>query len=240
MSDQTPPADAPGSGGYPSPPSPPVPPVAPPVPPDPNPQYATPPYSYPSAQQYPGAPQYPSGQQNPGAQAHPSAPAYPSAPVGYYPGSYPQGYAAGPSPTTAPAKQPGGLGLTALLLALAAAVIAPIMGAVAAFQVGNGSWSWSRMETMPSSAWADLSFLSPVREWVLLGEIAFWAGTALGIWAIVQGIVAIVKRRGRGTGIAAVAVAVVALFIFLTVVYAAGIAGIATGPSMTSGVGIGA
>ena len=234
MSDQTPPTDAPTAGGYPPPPSPPVPPVAPPVSSDPNPQHATPPYPYPSAAQYPGAQQYPSAPQYPGA------PAYPSAPAGYYPGTYPQGYAAGPSPAAAPAKQPGGLGLTALLLALAAAVVAPIVGAVAAFQVGNGSWSWSRMETMPSSAWADLSFLSPVREWVLLGEIAFWAGTALGIWAIVQGIVAIVKRRGRGTGIAAVAVAVIALFIFLTVVYGAGIAGIATGPSMTSGSGIGA
>jgi hypothetical protein len=75
-----------------------------------------------------------------------------------------------------------------------------------------------------------------VREWVLLGEIAFWAGTVLGIWAIVQGIVAIAKRRGLGTGIAAVVVAVVGFFIFVTTVYGAGLAGIATGAS--AGIGV--
>ena len=88
------------------------------------------------------------------------------------------------------------------------------------------------METMDENSFADLSFLSPVREWVLLGEIAFWGGTVLGIWAIVQGIVAVAKRRGLGTGIAAIVVAVVAIFIFGTVVYAAGIAGVATGASL--------
>ncbi|WP_396641747.1 hypothetical protein [Microbacterium sp.] len=222
MSDQTPPTDAPSSGGFPPPPSappteaagpvaPPVtPPVAPPVPPYPNPPYA--------GGQYPG----------------PQHPAAPGPYAGYQPaGSYP----AGGAPAAAPvAKKPGGLGLVALLIALGAAAVAPIIGAVAAFQVGNGSWSWSSLETMPSSAWENLSFLSPVREWVLLGEIAFWAGTVLGIWAIVQGIVAIAKRRGLGTGIAAVVVAVVGFFIFVTTVYGAGLAGIATGAS--AGIGV--
>jgi hypothetical protein len=176
----------------------------------PNPPYPTPPYANP---QYPGAP-------------GPSA--------GYDPGAYsPANYPAGFSPSGAPApKKPGGLGLVALLLSLVAAVVAPIVGAVAAFQVGAGTWSWSRYETMPSNAWPDLSFLSPVREWVLLGEIAFWAGTVLGIWAIVQGIVAIAKRRGIGTGIAAIVVAVLAVFIFGAVVYGAAIAGVVTGTDL--------
>lgn len=195
MSDQTPP-----------PPVPPLPPVSPPAPP-----YVGPPYA---GQPYPQNPQ------------HPSAPygnAYPTAPGGYT-GYPPAGYYADTAQVTPTAKKPGGLGLVALLLALAAAVVAPLVGAVAAFQVGAGA----QLDASSASAWADLSFLSPVREWVLLGEVAFWVGTVLGVWAIVQGIVAIVKRRGLGTGIAAIAVAVLGLFIFGSVVYGAGIAGIVT------------
>lgn len=226
MSDQTPPTDAPSARDYPLPPT--VPPAAPPIE-QPAASPVTPPVALPIA---PPAPPYPNppsaGGSYPGPQ-HPSLPGlnagYP--PAGMYPGSYP---AAG-APAAAPAaKKPGGLGLVALLLALGAAVVAPIVGAVAAFQVGTGTAS--RFESMPSTAWPDLSFLFPVREWVLLGEIAFWAGTVLGIWAIVQGIVAIAKRRGLGTGIAAIVVAVVAIFIFGTVVYAAGLAGVATGATI--------
>lgn len=191
----------------PPPPVPPLPPVGPPAPP-----YAGPPYvGQPYAQQpYAQGPQHPST---------PYGSPYPTAPAGYY---------ADNAQVMPAEKKPGGLGLVALLLALAAAVVAPLVGAVAAFQVGAGSWSWSSYEPEPAAGWSDLSFLSPVREWVLLGEIAFWAGTVLGVWAVVQGIVAIVKRRGLGTGIAAIVVAVCGLFIFGAVVYGAGIAGIVT------------
>ncbi|MDO8384639.1 MAG: hypothetical protein Q7T17_16895 [Microbacterium sp.] len=227
MSDQTPPTDAPPAGDYPSPPT--TPPAAPPFA-QPGAAPVTPPVASPVAPPYPNPPY--AGGPYPGPQ-HPSLPdanaGYP--PAGMYPGTYPAAGAPAAGPT---AKKPGGLGLVALLLALGAAVVTPIIGAVAAFQVGTGISS--RFETMPSTAWEDLSFLSPVREWVLLGEIAFWAGTVLGIWAIVQGIVAIAKRRGLGTGIAAVVVAAVGLFIFGTVVYGAGLAGIATG---ATGAGIG-
>lgn len=198
MSDQTPP-----------PPVPPLPPMAPPTPP-----YTGQPYT---GQPYTGQPYAPSP-------PHPSAPSgapYPNAPAGYT-GYPPAGHDAGTAQVMPAAKKPGGLGLVALLLALAAAVVAPLVGAVAAFQVGAGA----QLDATSASAWADLSFLSPVREWVLLGEIAFWAGTVLGIWAIVQGIVAIVKRRGLGTGIAAIVVAVFAVVIFGTVVYGAAIAGV--------------
>ena len=47
-----------------------------------------------------------------------------------------------------------------------------------------------------------LALLSPVRDLVLWAEIGFWAGTVLGIWALIQGIVAIATRRGQaGTGV---------------------------------------
>ena len=241
MSDQPPPTGAPSAGDHPTMPTTPptsetTPPVTAPAPPYPTPPYAGGPYP---GSQHPAAP-YPNPQYS-GAQ-YPNPP-YPGAQApsnGYYTGTYaPAGYAGGysPSPASAP-KKPGGLGLVALLLSLAAAVVAPIVGAIAAFQIGSGTWSWSSLETMDENSFADLSFLSPVREWVLLGEIAFWGGTVLGIWAIVQGIVAIAKRRGLGTGIAAIVVAVLAIFIFGTVVYAAALAGIGTG--MGTGTGLGA
>jgi hypothetical protein len=79
----------------------------------------------------------------------------------------------------------------------------------------------------------DWSILTPVRDWVLMGEIAFWAGTAIGIWALVQGIVAIATRRGRGAGIAAVVIAAVGPLIFGAVVQGFLTAGFAAG----SGIG---
>ncbi len=65
------------------------------------------------------------------------------------------------------------------------------------------------------------------RDWVLLAESAFWVGTALGVWALAQGIIAMVKGRGRGLAIAAVAIAVIgpiAFFVVLQVFLAAGYA----------------
>ena len=78
----------------------------------------------------------------------------------------------------------------------------------------------------------DWSILTPVRDWVLLGEIAFWAGTVLGTWALVQGIVAIVKDRGRGWGIAAVVLAVIGPIAFAVGVQALLAAGFASGASV--------
>ena len=56
-----------------------------------------------------------------------------------------------------------------------------------------------------------------MRDQVLWAEVSFWAGTALGVFALVAGIIAIVKRRGRGPGIAAVIVAVIAPGIYFGV-----------------------
>lgn len=97
------------------------------------------------------------------------------------------------------------LGLVALLLALTAAVVASFVAAIAGYAIGLGT----AQEFVSSPPGPDLDWrvLAPVRAWVLAGEIAFWIGTALGVWALVQGIVAITKARGRGAGIAAVVLA---------------------------------
>ena len=62
---------------------------------------------------------------------------------------------------------------------------------------------------------------------VLIAEIAVWAGSALGIWALVQGVIAVVRRRGRGAGIAAIAISVLAPGIALASAFLGAVMGIA-------------
>ena len=51
---------------------------------------------------------------------------------------------------------------------------------------------------------------------------AIWAAFAL--WAVVQGIVAIIQRRGRAWGIAAVLLAPLSYFFVMQMAYTAGVA----------------
>lgn len=172
-------------------------------------------------------------------QTDPAAPAYP-APAAYpTPAAYPAPtpfaapYAAPASATfgeAAPAPRGAGLGVIALIVGIVAVVVTPIVAAIASYSIGLGVGR--EVALRPSSASFDLSLLSPVRDSVLLGEIAFWTGTVLGIWALVQGIVAIVKRRGRGAGIAAVVVAVLGPIAFGIAVNVFVFAGIAAGSSI--------
>ncbi|MBT2497294.1 hypothetical protein J7E45_16920 [Microbacterium sp. ISL-59] len=179
--------------------APPAPPVAPPAPP------VAPPYAT-----TPNAP----------------AAAYPAAPPGAY--QVPVGGYASPAGTyTAPdtTVRPSGLfGTIALVLSLLAAVVAPIIAGIAAFEIGR-----VLPQGVTTSTAEDLSVLSPARDQVLWAELSFWIGTILGITAIVLGIIAIAKRRGRGTGIAAIVVAVLGAVIFFIVLVGALAAGSATG-----------
>lgn len=126
----------------------------------------------------------------------------------------------------APAEEPKGrgLGLFALLLSLVAFVVTPIVAGVAAFAVGVAVGAQADFAEVGQ----DLSIFSPARDAVLWIEISFWAGTVLGIWAIAQGIVAVVKRRGRGPGVAAIVIGVLAVVTFALVVFTAFVAGAAT------------
>jgi len=128
--------------------------------------------------------------------------------------------------TVVPVRSPGP-GRVALLLSLLATAGAGLVAAIASFNIGLGAGR--EVASGPFDAGFDWSFLTPVREWVLMGEIAFWAGTVLGIWALVQGIVAIATRRGRGAGIAAVVIAAVGPFVFAAVVQGFLTAGLAAG-----------
>ncbi|WP_200947527.1 hypothetical protein [Microbacterium sp. Root166] len=195
--------------------------------PVPQPGYAAPTgYGYPAS---PGpAPQ--SGHAVPTGYPAPAVnPIYPPGTVAAYPaGVQPATGAPSYAPLFVAAPPAGGraLGVVALILALLAVVGAAIAAAVAGFNAGLGTGD--RMAMMPLEADFDLSYLSPVRGWVLLGEIAFWIGTVLGVWAIVQGIIAAVKRRGRGAGIAAIVVAAVGPIVFSVVLWSFLTAGIAS------------
>ncbi|MDX2375831.1 hypothetical protein M4I32_03345 [Microbacterium sp. LRZ72] len=179
--------------------------LPPPVPPAPAPR----PEGTPPRPPLPGAPT--SGDAAPAAR--PSAP-----PAG----------AAGP-PSGRPKR---GLGVTALVVALVTLIVSPTLAAVAAFAIGD-ELATSAVFVSPA-AMQDLSFLAPVRGWVLLAELAFWGGTVLGIWAIAQGVVAIVRNRGRGAGIGAVVVAVLAALAFGLATYLA----LAVGVAMSGGAGM--
>lgn len=173
----------------------------------------------------------------------------PAAPHATTPGyAPPVGYAVPPvagQPTAAPYAAPPyagalaaprdaggrGLGVTALVLSLVATVGAAIAVAVAGFGIGMGAGR--EIALNPIDADFDWSMLAPVRDQVLLGEIAFWLGTVIGVWALVQGIVAIVKNRGRGAGIAAVVIAALGPIVFFVALQGFLAAGFAAG----SGIG---
>lgn len=129
--------------------------------------------------------------------------------------------------TPAATRGTSSLGIVALLAAVAAALCAPIIAGIAAFNVGLGAGREIALRSLTADF--DWSVLAPVRDWVLVGELAFWAGTAVGLWALIQGIVAIVKNRGRGAGIAAVVIAALGPILFGVAVQLAIGAGLAAG-----------
>ncbi|KJL23863.1 hypothetical protein RN51_01399 [Microbacterium oxydans] len=164
----------------------------------------------------PVAPAYP--QSAPAGYPAAPAPGYPATPPGYPaapPGAYqvPVGGYAAPSgayqvPATPAPSSSRLFGTLALVLSLVAAVVPTIVVSISAFEIGR---------YLPNGASVtadDLRVLTPVRDQVLWAELSFWLGTLVGIAAIVLGIIAIAKKRGRGAGIAALVVAVLASAIF--------------------------
>lgn len=147
-----------------------------------------------------------------GSPATPPVPPMSPAPPGAY--QVPVGgYATSAGTYTVPATtaRPSALlGTLALVSALVAAIVMPLIAGANALAIGEA------LPTTTASTY-DLRMLSPVRDQVLWAEVSFWAGTVLGIAAIVLGIIAVAKRRGRGAGIAAIVVAVLGVVFFFTV-----------------------
>ncbi|MDY0911040.1 hypothetical protein [Microbacterium sp. CFBP9034] len=207
-------------------PTPPQPPTSPPTVP------AAAPWAPPGAPPF-GAPAGTAGGQGAAAYAPPVGyalpPASPLAPAG------PAGQARQPGPplTAAAGSAPrtARLGLVALALAVVATVGTAVAVAIAAFNIGLGTGREIAMRAIDADF--DWSVLTPVRGWVQLAETAFWIGTALGVWALVQGVIAIVKDRGRGAAIAAVAVAAIGPIVAFVVLQGFLAAG------FTAGAGVG-
>lgn len=132
-----------------------------------------------------------------------------AAPVGGY--SAPDGAYQAPQQ---PAPQTAVRGVIAFVLSIVAAALMPILGGIAGYQIGV---ALPTVADDIDEATSDLSFLSPVRDQVLMGEIGFWIGTLAGLAAIVLGIIAMVKRQGRVWGIIAVILGVLGPVIFFTV-----------------------
>lgn len=182
----------------------------------------------------PPAPQAPGA---PPAYGAPPPPVYPAPPRAYQPA--PGGYAAPPGAYAAPPgayqvpvggyaapsgayqppapieTRPAVLGVVSLLLALVAAILTPIIAAPFAFQIGR------RLPQGFVDATDPLMVFAPARDQFLWAEVSFWVGTALGIAAIVLGIVAISRRMGRGLGIGGLIIAMLGPFVFLTAVMTA-------------------
>ena len=175
--------------------------------------------------------------QAPGFQA-PAAPGYPAPPAPTHqppPGAYPApvgGYGS-PAGAYAPSGEPRSsqpksavLGLVAFALSILAAVVTSIVAGVAGYQIG---FTLPTVMQQIDGTTSDLSFLAPVREQVLMGEVSFWLGTLAGIAAIALGIMAIVKRAGRAWGITALIVGVLGPVVFFTVL------GVSLGIGATAG-----
>jgi len=203
----------------------------PPVPPAPA--YQAPQAAPPAAPAPPAPPAYGQTPPAPAAPAYGQTPPATSAASDYQapPGAYqvpvggyaaPTGAYAVPDTTSAPSKI---LGTISLIVALVATVVTPIVAAIAAYQIGRRVPEFS----VDSNDLDSLAILSPVRDQVLMAEISFWAGTVLGIAAIVIGIMAIVRRRGRGQGIAGLIIAAVGPGVFFVVLVIAMAVGSAAG-----------
>ena len=145
------------------------------------------------------------------------------------------GYAPPPAPRPAAPAGSRLLGILALVLAGVGVFGATLLSAATGFAASAGAarhaigLSPDQLDTLSQGQL--LSLLSPVRDLVLWAEIGFWTGTALGVAALVMGIIAIVTRRGRGFGIAAVIVAAVGPVIYGTIVAFAALAGMGAGAS---------
>lgn len=205
--------------------------AAPPAPtgyPQPAPGYAAPADYPPSAPGYapPAAFAPPPGGYAPPAGGYaPPDGAYAAGPTGY------QGYLGEYAPEAPKPKRKSTLGTVALLLAGIALIVPTIAAAIFGYQIGDvlrglGYTGIQQLETGDIDVL--LEVLIPVRMQVLWIEIAFWIGTVLGIWAIIQGIVAIARNAGRGAGIAGLIIAVLAPIVFGTVTVMMVALGIAT------------
>lgn len=176
---------------------------------DSTPQYGQPAPRYGEQQDQYG--QQPSGTPNWGGEQHHGQQQYGQQP-----------YAAAPASSGSPAwqsyEEPKAkkktLGVVAFVVGLAALVVGVIGGFLFGQAFGGSEAFRDSMEnsgaTPSDSQITELMTSSNA----VTGSLMFYLGTALGLWAIVQGIIAAVTKRGRAWGVVAIILAVVAVIAF--------------------------
>ncbi len=75
-----------------------------------------------------------------------------------------------------------------------------------------------------------------MRDVVLFGEVSFWAGTVIGVTALVLGIVATALGAGRGAAITAIVVSAIGPLVFTGLVAVGLVAGLASAAAVSTSV----
>jgi len=145
------------------------------------------------------------------------------------------------SPLPEPAPDPFGstgsggrtLGIVALVIAAFVVAATVITCAIGGYPLGVAAGR--AFAEAPAGAGVDPTWLAPVRGWVVLIEVLFWFGTLGGMWALIQGIIAIATNRGRGMGIAAAVISFAGPLLFTAAGTMTMLAGFATASAMPVG-----
>ncbi|WP_125131578.1 hypothetical protein [Microbacterium sp. 10M-3C3] len=143
-------------------------------------------------------------------------------------------YAAPPPVDAAPRRREKGratLGVVAFVVALLAIVVGSILtyiggtrlGALAQYAQVTSEGATLDATNVPPEAQANAALGG------ILVVVGYTVMAVLGLWALIQGIVAAVRNRGRGWGIAAIVLAVLAV-IPVSILLAVGTASTATVP----------
>lgn len=157
-----------------------------------------------------------------------SSPDAPGGPIFTAPHAAPPAGALLTAPPVVRRRRP--MGAVALTLSILAGVVASGVAGLAAFGIARGAGT----EFVARGGQAvDWRLLSPVRDLVLVAEIALWSGTVLGVAALTLGIVATVRNSGRASGIAAIVISALGPFLFAGLVLLA----VAAGAGATTGSG---
>jgi hypothetical protein len=115
------------------------------------------------------------------------------------------------------------VGVIAFVVGLAAVVVGIIGGVLLGHEFG-ASDSFREAMRQGSTSSDPSQYPDLMRSSSFLAGIAlFYVGTALGLWAVIQGVVAIATRRGRAWGVVAIVLAVVGLIAYVAAIAAAAI-----------------
>jgi hypothetical protein len=137
-----------------------------------------------------------------------------------------QPYAAAPASAGAPSwqgyEEPKAkkktVGVIAFVVAVAALVVGIIGGALFGGVFGGSEAFRESVQNGGATPSASDIMALTTSSSAVTGSLLFYLGSALGLWAIVQGIVAAVTKRGRGWGVFAIILAVVAAIAFVVAI----------------------